>query len=80
MRVPSVGRPFVDLFSDARPGPSGSGGFSGAYVEQIRRTVRRTPEVTSCGVMPILGNEMRKERAGVHEDPSHAFVAQISAR
>ena len=45
VRVPSVGRPFLDLFSGARPGPSGSGGLSGAYVEQIRRTVRRMPEV-----------------------------------
>jgi hypothetical protein len=30
--------------------------------------------------MRILCNEAREERAGVGEDPSHGFVAWISAR
>jgi hypothetical protein len=39
-------RPYLDLFSGGRAGPSESRGFSAAQIEQIRRTVRgRTPEV-----------------------------------
>ena len=39
-------RPYLDLFSGGRMGPSESRGFSAAQIEQIRRTVRgRTPEV-----------------------------------
>ena len=39
-------RPYLDVFSGARAGPSESSGFSAAQIEQIRRTVRgRTPEV-----------------------------------
>ena len=37
--------PFLDILSGGRIGPQGSRGFSGAQIEQIRRTVRRTPEV-----------------------------------
>ncbi|PYS60556.1 MAG: hypothetical protein E6K39_02330 [Gammaproteobacteria bacterium] len=37
--------PFVDLFSHGRPGPRASGALSAAQIEQIRRTVRRAPEV-----------------------------------
>jgi len=44
-RLRSDGTPFLSIFSEGRRGPAGSGGFSGAQVEQIRRTVRRTPEV-----------------------------------
>jgi hypothetical protein len=44
-RVPSAGEPFLDLFSAGRTGPHGSGGLTAAQIEQIRRTVRRTPEV-----------------------------------
>jgi hypothetical protein len=43
--MPSDGRPFVDLFSHGRHGPRGSGEFTAAQIEQIRRTVRRAPEV-----------------------------------
>jgi Relaxase/Mobilisation nuclease domain len=45
VRLPSADRPFLDLFSGGRAGPRGSNGFSGAQIEQIRRTVSRTPEV-----------------------------------
>ena len=44
-RIPSGGRPLLNLFTGGRAGPSGSVGFTGAQIEQIRRTVRRTPEV-----------------------------------
>ena len=43
VRLPTDGRPFLDLLSLGRPGPSGR--FSPAQIEQIRRTVSRTPEV-----------------------------------
>ncbi len=45
VRLPSAAPPFLDLFSGGRAGPAGSSGFSGAQIEQIRRTVNRTPEV-----------------------------------
>jgi hypothetical protein len=44
-RVPSTGEPFLDLLSAGRAGPHGSGGFTAAQIEQIRRTVWRTSEV-----------------------------------
>src|SRR2546423_7022151 len=45
-RVASRDRPFLDLFSRGRAGPSESRGFSAAQIEQIQRTVMgRTPEV-----------------------------------
>ena len=44
-RLQSDGTPFLSIFSEGRRGPAGSGGFSHSQVEQIRRTVRRTPEV-----------------------------------
>src|SRR5256885_15667512 len=45
-RVASRDRPFLDLFSGGRAGPSESRGFLPAQIEQIQRTVMgRTPEV-----------------------------------
>src|SRR5256714_8046321 len=45
-RVASRDRPFLDLFSRGRAGPSESRGCSAAQIEQIQRTVMgRTPEV-----------------------------------
>lgn len=41
--MPTDGRPFVDLFSLGRPGPSGR--FTPDQIDYIRRTVRRAPEV-----------------------------------
>jgi hypothetical protein len=43
-RLPAEGRPFLELASLGRTGPIGRW-LSAAQVEQIRRTVRRTPEV-----------------------------------
>ena len=44
-RVPAEGRPLLDVFSGGRMGPRHRDRFTGAQVEQIRRTVRRAPEV-----------------------------------
>jgi hypothetical protein len=38
VRMPSADRPFLDIFSGGRAGPRASNGFSGAQIEQIRRT------------------------------------------
>jgi hypothetical protein len=43
-RLPAEGRPFLELASLGRTGPTGRW-LSAAQIEQIRRTVRRTPEV-----------------------------------
>ena len=43
-RLPAGERPFLEVASLGRSGPTG-GQFSPAQIEQIRRTVRRTPEV-----------------------------------
>src|ERR1700730_12989183 len=45
MRLPRAGASFLDIFSAARAGPPGSIHFTPAQVEQILRTVRRSPEV-----------------------------------
>lgn len=45
IRMPSARLPFLDLLSSGRAGLRGSTGFSGVQLEQIRRTVARTPEV-----------------------------------
>jgi relaxase-like protein len=45
VRASSNGSPFLDLFSAGRAGPHASDRFSSAQIEQIRRTVRRAPEV-----------------------------------
>ena len=44
-RLPTDGPPFLELASLGRSGPPGTTRFSPAQIEQIRRTVRRTPEV-----------------------------------
>jgi Relaxase/Mobilisation nuclease domain len=44
-RLQSAGTPFLSIFSEGRRGPPETGGFSGSQIEQIRRTVRQTPEV-----------------------------------
>jgi Relaxase/Mobilisation nuclease domain len=44
VRMPSAGSPLLDIFSHARLGPAASR-FTTAQIEQIRRTVRRVPEV-----------------------------------
>ena len=44
-RLPSAEPPFLELASLGRSGPPGSTRFSPAQIEQIRRTISRTPEV-----------------------------------
>ena len=44
-RVPSAGRPLLDILSRGRVGPGAPGKFSVGQIEQIRRTVGRAPEV-----------------------------------
>ncbi len=44
-RLPTDEPPFLELASLGRSGPPGTTRFSPAQIEQIRRTVRRTPEV-----------------------------------
>jgi hypothetical protein len=45
IRVQGSGRPLLDIFSAGRAGPQSRLHFSRAQIEQIARTVRRTPEV-----------------------------------
>jgi Relaxase/Mobilisation nuclease domain len=44
-RLPSAEPPFLEVASLGRSGPPGRTRFSPAQIEQIRRTVRKTPEV-----------------------------------
>jgi hypothetical protein len=44
-RMPGGERPLLDIFSAGRKGPQTTLHFSRAQIEQIARTVRRTPEV-----------------------------------
>ena len=44
-RLPPDERPFLEIASLGRSGPPGTTRLSPAQIEQIRRTVRRTPEV-----------------------------------
>jgi hypothetical protein len=45
IRVQGSNRPLLDIFSAGRAGPQSRLHFSRAQIEQIARTVRRTPEV-----------------------------------
>jgi hypothetical protein len=45
VRLPSNGPSLFEIFSAGRAGPLSSSGFSRAQIEQIARTVSRTPEV-----------------------------------
>ena len=45
MRAPGEGRPPLDIFSAGRAGPQSRLHFSRPEIDQIARTVRRTPEV-----------------------------------
>ena len=63
-RIP--GEPLLDLLSHGRGGPHGGGGqLTPARIEQIRRTVRRAPEVV-VKVLPRDSNSLKA--AGKHLD------------
>ena len=56
-------RPYLDLFSGGRAGPSESRGFSAAQIEQIQRTVMgRTPEV----MVKVTGGGRRVGAVAAH--------------
>lgn len=61
-RVPSSGPPFFDLYSGGRAGPHGSDRFTAAQIEQIRRTVRRVPEV----MVKVTGGGRRISAVAAH--------------
>ena len=69
MRLPRAGASFLDIFSAARAGPPGSIQFTRAQVEQIMRTVRRTPEV----MVKVTGG-------GTHRDAVAAHLSYISRK
>lgn len=62
VRIPSDGRPLLDIFSRGRAGPTQSVGFSRAEIEQIRRTVGRTPEV----MVRVTGGGKKVEAVAAH--------------
>jgi hypothetical protein len=61
VRLPSDGRPLLDLFSTRRvAGPSVR--FTPAQIEQIRRTVSRVPEV----MVKVTGGGMKVGAVAAH--------------
>lgn len=67
-RLPSEDPPFLDIFSGGRHGPRGSGGFSLEQIEQIRRTVRRAPEV----MVKVTGGGRKAGAVAAH----FAYISQ----
>ncbi len=60
------GEPLMDVVSYGRGGPNGAGGrLTQAQVEQIRRTIRRAPEVV-VKVLPRASNDFKA--VGKHLD------------
>jgi hypothetical protein len=57
------GEPLLDIVSYGRSGPTG-GGWTPAQMEQIRRTVRRVPEVV-VKVLPRSSNDLKAVRKHV---------------
>jgi len=45
VRIPGTGHPLLNIHSGGRVGPGQGRPFSPAEIQQIARTVRRTPEV-----------------------------------
>ena len=62
IRLPRSGAPLLDIFSAGRAGPPGSIQFTPAQVEQILRTVRRTPEV----MVKVTGGGIRRGAVAAH--------------
>src|ERR1700730_3566788 len=62
MRLPGGGASLLDILSAARAGPPGSIQFTPAQVEQIMRTVRRTPEV----MVKVTGGGRSSRAVGAH--------------
>ena len=62
IRLARAGDSFLDIFSAARAGPPGSIQFTPAQVEQILRTVRRTPEV----MVKVTGGRTHRGAVAAH--------------
>jgi len=60
VRLPSDGRPMLDILSLGRAAPSGH--FTPTQIEQIRRTVRRVPEV----MLKVTGGGTRVGAVAAH--------------
>jgi hypothetical protein len=60
--VQGTGQPLLDIFSAGRAGPQSRLHFSDAQIEQIARTVRRTPEV----VVKVNGGGMSAGAVSAH--------------
>jgi len=69
IRLSREGAPLLDIFSAGRAGPPGSIQFTPAQVEQIMRTVRRTPEV----MVKVTGG-------GTHRGAVAAHLSYISRK
>ena len=62
IRVQGSGRPLLDIFSAGRAGTQSRLHFSRAQIEQIARTVRRTPEV----MVKVTGGGMSSGAVSAH--------------
>jgi len=62
IRFPREGAPLLDIFCAARARPPGSIQFTPAQIEQILRTVRRTPEV----MVKVTGGGTRRRAVAAH--------------
>lgn len=62
IRVQGNSRPLLDIFSAGRAGPQSRLHFSRAQIEQIARTVRRTPEV----MIKVTGGGTSAEAVSAH--------------
>ena len=60
VRLPTDGRPLLDLLSFGRPGPSGR--FTPEQIAQSRRTVSRAPEV----MVKVTGGGMKVGAVAAH--------------
>ena len=61
-RAPTDGWPILDIVSHGRRGLGPSKGFSAAQIEQIRRTVRRVPEV----MVKVTGGGRKIDAVAAH--------------
>lgn len=62
VRMPSADSPLLDIVSRARRGPQASRGITGSQMEQIRRTVRRVPEV----MVKVTGGGRKRSAVAEH--------------
>jgi hypothetical protein len=62
VRIPGEGRAFLDVYSGGRTGPRARDRFTGAEIEQIHRTVRRTPEV----MVKVTGGGRKRSAVAAH--------------